>query len=44
LNDCKPQTNQDVAKMLVRAFVAGYLERFVPNIISRIQRESEREA
>jgi hypothetical protein len=37
LQDCKPKTNQDVAKMLVWAFVVGYLEKFVPNIISRIQ-------
>lgn len=40
LNDCKPATNQDAAKMLVWAFIAGYLERFVPNIISRIQHDS----
>jgi hypothetical protein len=41
LESCKPATNQDVAKMLVWAFIAGYLERFVPNIISRIQSDSE---
>jgi hypothetical protein len=41
LHECKLATNQDVAKMLVWAFIAGYLERFVPNIISRIQSDSE---
>jgi hypothetical protein len=41
LQQCKPATNQDVAKMLVWAFIAGHLERFVPNIISRIQSDAE---
>jgi hypothetical protein len=44
MNDCKLATNQDVAKMLVWAFIAGYLERFVPNIISRIQTDSEKKS
>jgi hypothetical protein len=39
LDVCKPATNQDVCKVLVWSFIAGYLERFVPNIISRIQAE-----
>ncbi len=34
---CKPATDQDVAKVLVWSFVAGYSERFVPNIIHGIR-------
>jgi hypothetical protein len=40
LDACKPATNQDLAKVLVWSFMAGYLERFVPNIISQIQSDS----
>jgi hypothetical protein len=39
LVDCKPLTNQDVAKMFVWAFIAGYLEKFVPNLIQKIESE-----
>ncbi|NEZ54218.1 hypothetical protein [Adonisia turfae] len=30
-----PDTNKDLAKLLVWSFVAGFSEKFVPNIISR---------
>jgi hypothetical protein len=33
---CSPTTNGDVAKVLVWAFVAGFSERFVPNILDGI--------
>ena len=36
LKECKPTTNQDVAKVLVWSFIAGYSEKFVPNIINGI--------
>ena len=35
----RPKTNGDAALMFVWAFVAGYVERFVPNLIQKIQRE-----
>lgn len=34
LDVCKPQHNRDVAKMMFWAFIGGYMERFVPNLIS----------
>ena len=33
---CKPATNADAAQMLVWAFIAGYSERFVPNLMEKI--------
>jgi hypothetical protein len=35
----QPARNADVAKCLVWGFLAGYSERFVPNILDRIQQE-----
>lgn len=32
----KPASYKDVAKVLVWSFIAGYSERFVPNLISRV--------
>lgn len=37
LNQIKVQTNQDAAKLLVWSFIAGYAEKFVPNIIREIK-------
>lgn len=34
--DCSPETNADAAKAMVWGFVAGYSERFVPNILDRM--------
>jgi len=42
LVDCKPLTNQDAAKMFVWAFIAGYLERFVPNLIQKVESDQEK--
>ncbi len=33
--EVEPESYRDVAKVLVWSFVAGYSERFVPNLISR---------
>jgi hypothetical protein len=33
--DCAPSTNSDVAMALVWAFVAGFAEHFVPNVLDR---------
>ncbi len=35
-----PATNQDVAKALLWAFIAGFSEGFVPNFIDKVARES----
>lgn len=37
VQDVQPARNADVAKCLVWGFLAGYSERFVPNILDRIQ-------
>jgi hypothetical protein len=37
LNQVKVQTNEDAAKLLVWSFIAGYTERFVPNIIQQVK-------
>lgn len=34
--DVDPKTNSDMAKMLVWSFVAGYSEKLVPNMVTRI--------
>jgi len=40
----QPAKNVDVAKCLVWGFIAGYSERFVPNILERISTEAEESA
>jgi hypothetical protein len=39
MKHCIPATNADTARMLVWAFIAGYIEKFVPNLIQDIQKE-----
>ena len=41
LRDIKPKTNSDVAKALVWSFIAGYSQRFVPNLFEQLDRSSE---
>lgn len=36
-----PESYKDVAKILVWSFIAGYSERFVPNLISQLIKGSE---
>jgi len=36
-----PKTNGDVAKMIVWAFLAGFSERFVPNLLDRLSRDAD---
>ncbi len=40
---CRPSTNADAAKMFVWAFIAGYLERFVPSLIQKTSAKVERQ-
>jgi hypothetical protein len=42
LADCVPSTNADVAKALVWSFAAGFLEGFVPNLITTLTRSGDR--
>ena len=35
-----PESYREVAKILVWCFIAGYSERFVPNLISRVVKDS----
>jgi len=37
-----PESYKDVAKIIVWSFISGYSERFVPNLISQILKDSER--
>jgi len=37
----KPESYKDVAKILVWSFIAGYSEKFVPNLIGQILKTSE---
>jgi hypothetical protein len=39
MTKCKPKTNLDTAKALVWAFIAGYAERFVPNLIQELEKK-----
>ena len=41
MSKCLPNSNEDVAKMLTWAFVAGYAEKFVPNLINKISSKAE---
>jgi hypothetical protein len=34
--DIDPKTNADMAKMLIWSFVAGYSEKVVPNMVTKI--------
>ena len=40
----KPESYKDVAKILVWSFIAGYSEKFVPNLIGQILKTSEGKA
>lgn len=37
----KPESYKDVAKLLVWSFIAGYSEKFVPNLVARLLGASE---
>ena len=39
-----PNTNDDAAKALLWAFVAGFAEQFVPNFIDKIAQEADQQA
>jgi hypothetical protein len=41
--NCKPATNADAAQMLVWAFIAGYSERFVPNLMEKMGNKNTQE-
>ena len=41
LVDVVPGSYQDVAKVLIWSFIAGYAERFVPNLIGQLVRRTE---
>ena len=43
LTAVKPESYKDVAKILVWSFIAGYSEKFVPNLIGQILKTSEGE-
>ncbi len=43
LTDVEPATHRDIAKILVWSFIAGYAERFVPNLVGRIIKSVEQE-
>jgi hypothetical protein len=34
--DVDPKTNADMAKILIWSFVAGYSEKLVPNMVTKI--------
>jgi hypothetical protein len=37
----RPETNADVAKAIIWAFIAGFSERLVPNFIDKIAKEAD---
>jgi len=39
----KPESYKDIAKILVWSFIAGYSEKFVPNLIGKILKSSDEE-
>jgi len=39
--EVKPESYKDVAKLLVWSFIAGYSERFVPNVVARLLGSTE---
>ncbi|MFQ6538854.1 MULTISPECIES: hypothetical protein [Aphanothece] len=41
--DIDPKSNADFAKLLVWSFVAGFSEKFVPNIITKLQGSGDRD-
>lgn len=40
-NETKPKTNLDVARILVWSFVAGYSERFIAQLIARVESQTK---
>lgn len=40
LTDVEPATHKDIAKILVWSFIAGYAERFVPNLVGKLLKSS----
>ena len=42
LNTIGPETNLDTAKALIWAFIAGFSERFIPNILDRLVAQAEK--
>jgi len=41
LTEVEPATYKDIAKILVWSFIAGYAERFVPNLVGKIIKSNE---
>jgi nitrate/nitrite transporter NarK len=41
LNDWKPVTNADYAKAFIWGFIAGFSERFVPDMLSKLSAQSD---
>jgi hypothetical protein len=41
LSDVSPASNVDAAKAIVWAFIAGFSERFIPNVLGRLADESK---
>ena len=41
LTEVTPATNLDIGKMLIWAFVAGFSERLIPNVLDRLASQAE---